>query len=85
MAKRILGLMGILSVIAGTAVARAQVPTLGDRDPSDPTQPVPATTYEPVTSGLESFRPVDPLPWGDENEKVAPKPKADADGSASEQ
>lgn len=61
------------------------MPTLGDRDPSDPSQPVPATTYQPVTSGLQSFRPVDPLPWGSQNEKVAPKPKAGEEGSASGQ
>ena len=63
----------------------AQAPTLGERDPSDPSQAVPATTYRPVTSGLQSFRPVEPLPWGGQNEKVAPKRKTDGEGSASGQ
>ncbi len=85
MAKRILALLGISYVTAGAAVAVAQVLTLGDRDPSNPSQPIPATTYQPVTSGLQSFRPVDPLPWGSQNEKVAPKPKPGEEGSVSGQ
>ena len=85
MARSILSLLGVLYVIAGAVVAMAQVPSLGDQDPSDPSEPVPATTYRPVTSGLQSFRPADPLPWGSQNEKVAPKPKAGGEGSAPEQ
>lgn len=83
MAARILWLIGISYVIAGAQGAVAQVPTLGHHDPSDPSQPAPATTYQPVTSGLQSFRPVEPLPWGNQNEKVAPKPKTDGESPAS--
>jgi hypothetical protein len=76
----------IACLIAGANGAMAQVPaTLGERDPSDPGQVVPATTYQPVTSGLQSFRPVDPLPWGSQNEKVAPKPKTDEESPAARQ
>lgn len=77
MARPMWRVIGVLCVFAGGEGALAQVTTQGDRDPSDPGQAVPATTYQPVTSGLQSFRPVDPLPWGSQNEKVAPKPKTD--------
>ena len=29
-------------------------------------------TYEPVDKGTRRYRPVDPLPWGDVNRRVAP-------------
>jgi hypothetical protein len=77
--------IGVLCVFAGGEGALAQAPTLGERDPSDPGQVVPATTYQPVTSGLQSFRPVDPLPWGSQNEKVAPKSKTDEESPAARQ
>jgi hypothetical protein len=84
MAKHIYWLIGMaMAGTAGTAVA--QPPTLGYRDPSDSLQPVPPTTYRPVTSGLQSFRPTDPLPWANQNEKIAPKPKAGGESSTSGQ
>ena len=86
MARRIGWMLGAALAMAGTAgAARAESPTLGYRDPSDPLQPVPPTTYRPVMSGLQSFRPTDPLPWGILNEKVAPKPKAGVGSPASGQ
>jgi hypothetical protein len=83
MTGRIWWLIRIACLIAGAKGAMAEVPTLGYQDPSDASQRVPATTYQPVTSGLQSFRPVEPLPWGSQNEKVAPKPKPDAGNSGS--
>jgi hypothetical protein len=29
-------------------------------------------SYEPVNKGTRSFRPVEPMPWGDVNRRVAP-------------
>jgi hypothetical protein len=40
--------------------------------PADPATRVPAVRYDPVTSGTKSYRPVEPLPWGDVNRRVAP-------------
>jgi hypothetical protein len=86
MTKRITGLLGIALAMAGMAGAvMAQPPTLGYRDPSESSQPVPPTTYRPVTWGLQSFRPTDPLPWGSQNDKVAPKPKPGGEGQTSGQ
>jgi uncharacterized lipoprotein YajG len=41
--------------------------------PADPGSRVPAQRYVPVTAGTVDYRPVDPLPWKERNEKVAPK------------
>lgn len=49
----------------------------GPRDPSDPGERVPRTTYQSVTAATKSFRPVAPLPWEEMNRRVMPRPKAD--------
>ena len=41
-------------------------------DPANPDIVVPRARYSPVLSGSQSFRPVDPLPWGDVNRRVMP-------------
>jgi hypothetical protein len=41
--------------------------------PDDPRAPVPAERYQPVFKGTRSFRPVEPLPWGDVNRRVDPQ------------
>jgi hypothetical protein len=43
--------------------------------PDDPAAPVKANRYSPVTLGTRSYRPVEPLPWGDVNRRVAPRQK----------
>jgi hypothetical protein len=43
--------------------------------PDDPSASTPPTRYGPVTSGSKSYRPVEPLPWGDVNRRVTPQPK----------
>ncbi|MBP0578543.1 hypothetical protein J8I29_04400 [Labrys sp. LIt4] len=42
-------------------------------DPSNPDTPVPRLHYTPVTSGTLDFRPVEPRPWVERNDRVAPK------------
>ncbi len=39
--------------------------------PDDPVKVKPST-YVPITSGNQSYRPIDPMPWGDVNRRVAP-------------
>lgn len=41
-----------------------------------PDQPVGAVgpAYVPIGAGTKSYRPVEPLPWGDINRRVAPLP-----------
>lgn len=45
------------------------------RDPSDPGAGLSTPRYHAVTRELRSYRPVDPLPWGDVNKRVTPIPK----------
>jgi len=49
-----------------------------------PDQPasVPPTHYDPVLRGTQSFRPVEPMPWGDVNRRVAPPEAAPAPAPA---
>jgi hypothetical protein len=42
------------------------------RDPASPEAIVPPARYSPVLSGSHSYRPVEPLPWGDVNRRVMP-------------
>ncbi len=55
--------------------------------PDDPAASVPAERYVGVFKGTRSYRPVEPLPWGDVNRRVDPqagrrKPAARPHGEA---
>jgi hypothetical protein len=43
--------------------------------PADPSARVPATGYRSVLGSYTSLRPVEPLPWREQNERVTPRPK----------
>lgn len=43
------------------------------RDPANPGASVPRAGYSPIGSGTKSYRPVEPLPWGDVNRRVMPR------------
>jgi hypothetical protein len=55
------------------------------RDPAEPGVRVPPARYSPVTSGTKSFRPVEPLPWGDINRRVTPPEEGKAAPQGKEQ
>lgn len=42
-------------------------------DPADPHAPAPRSRYAPVTAGTVDYRPVEPKPWLQQNERVAPQ------------
>lgn len=42
------------------------------------------SSYHSITGDLRSYRPVDPLPWGDINRRVSPPPKPPANPKKSE-
>lgn len=44
-------------------------------DPSDPRARVPAAGYRSTVAPYESLRPVEPAPWLQQNQQVAPQPK----------
>lgn len=58
-------------LLIGFAMAEVPLPTWG-RDPADPSAPVPPARYAPVISGAKSYRPVEPVPWGNVNRSAAP-------------
>ena len=57
------------------ACTTAPVRPFAGPDPADPTARGAATTYRPVLGGYASQRPVEPAPWREQNERVAPAPK----------
>src|ERR1700674_2930671 len=44
-------------------------------DPSDPRARVPAVAYRPAVAPYASQRPVQPLPWRGQHDRLAPAPK----------
>jgi starvation-inducible outer membrane lipoprotein len=52
--------------------ASAPSPMLAQGDPADAQTPVRQVTYRPVTAGYQSQRPVEPRPWREQNDRVAP-------------
>jgi hypothetical protein len=45
---------------------------------------VPRARYIDVGAGTKVFRPVEPMPWGDVNSQVEPKPESKPDNSGHE-
>lgn len=68
-------LAGLLLLLAGCADA-PRVPAAGP-DPADPGARVPRVDYRPTVGAYESRRPVEPAPWGEQNEGATPAPKSD--------
>jgi hypothetical protein len=50
------------------------VPLVGP-DPADPRSRVPAVAYRSPLGPYVSRRPVEPTPWRDQNDRIAPTPK----------
>jgi hypothetical protein len=59
-------------ITAACSVAPAPAP---QSDPADPAASTPAASYRPVLGGYVSRRPVEPAPWRERNERVAPSPQ----------
>ena len=53
----------------------APPPPLAAADPSDPAARAPPVGYRSTIGSYKSQRPVEPAPWGEQNERVAPQPK----------
>ena len=63
-------LMALLPLLAGCLAA--PVPPLAGADPAEPDVKVPAVSYSPVLGRYVSRRPIEPAPWREQNERVAP-------------
>jgi len=49
---------------------------LAAADPSDPAARAPPVGYRSTIGSYKSQRPVEPAPWGEQNERVAPQSKS---------
>jgi len=65
-----------VAAIAGLPAACSQAPhRLAGPDPSDPRASVRPASYRPVIGSYAGQRPVEPSPWRDQNDRIAPGPK----------
>ncbi len=58
-----------------TAACKPLSYPLAGGDPSDPSVPVPPVRYQSSLGAYERQRPVEPAPWREQNERIAPQPK----------
>lgn len=64
----------LLTALAVILSACSGPPTIeAGHDPADANAWAPSLRYVPVTAGTIDYRPVDPKPWTERNERVAPK------------
>jgi hypothetical protein len=68
-------LVGLAALLAGCADA-PRSPVAGGLDPADPAARAPRVDYRSTTGAYKSQRPVEPAPWGEQNERVTPAPKS---------
>jgi hypothetical protein len=54
----------------------APAPPVVGPNPADPGAPARGVGYRSTIAPYKSQRPVDPLPWGEQNQRVAPQPKS---------
>jgi hypothetical protein len=54
----------------------APVPPVVGSNPADPAAPAPRVDYRSTIAPYKSRRPIDPAPWGEQNQRVAPQPKS---------
>ena len=64
----------LLCLLTSACFSTPERPAAGP-DPSDPKARAPATAYRPVLGGYVSQRPVEPAPWRQQNDRVAPAVK----------
>jgi hypothetical protein len=69
--------LAAIAALALVIAACTPVPLapLAGPDPADPRTRVPAVAYRSPVGPYVSRRPVEPLPWQDQNDRIAPAPK----------
>jgi len=73
--RRLGGLAAVaLAALIQGCTATPHAPFNGP-DPSNPHARVPVVGYRSTIGSYESRRPVEPVPWREQNERVAPAPK----------
>jgi hypothetical protein len=69
-----LAAIGLLTLVMQACSAGTASPWRGP-DPSDPSVRVSPAGYRSTVGAYVSQRPVEPRPWREQNERVAPQPK----------
>jgi len=64
-----------ISALLLAACTTAPARPIAAHDPADPDAPVSAVRHRTALGTYISQRPVDPAPWREQNERVAPRPK----------
>lgn len=82
MPMRVFAMVLLLPALAGWGDETPSWPVSGPM-PDAPVR-VPGDSYVGVGVGTKAFVPVEPLPWGDVNIRVAPKPAAKPDNPGHE-
>jgi len=67
----------LIPMVMLAACRDAPAPPLAGPHPADPAAPTAGVRYRSTTGGYTSQRPVEPAPWGEQNQRVAPQPKSD--------
>jgi hypothetical protein len=73
--RRELGVLAGLALLLAGCADPPRSPAAGP-DPADPGARAPRVEYRSTVGAYRSQRPVDPAPWVEQNERVAPAPKA---------
>ena len=73
-----LGAVALLpvAVLLLAAWSDPPVPLSTEPNPADPRAPAPRVGYRSTIAPYKSRRPVEPAPWGEQNQRVAPKQKS---------
>jgi hypothetical protein len=65
----------LLAALANGCTTAPGAPSVGP-DPANPYARTPAVSYRSTVAPFTSRRPVEPAPWQEQNERVAPAPKS---------
>jgi hypothetical protein len=71
-----LGVLAVLPALLLAGCRDAPTAAVVGPDPSDPNARAPRVDYRSTIAPYKSQRPVDPAPWGEQNQRVAPQPKS---------
>jgi hypothetical protein len=71
----VLAAMPVLALLLAGCTDAPRLPVTGP-DPSDPGTRAPRVGYRSTIGSYKSQRPVEPAPWGEQNERVTPAPKS---------
>ena len=68
-------LVWVMAVATSACSAPVPLPPLGAVHPADAEAPAPRASYRSVIGAYRGARPVDPKPWAERNQDVAPVKK----------